>query len=515
MSVYFPQGIIQIRAILEDFGYNSNVRLQKPHVWTVVARRLRINLNNYKEADTFSAEIDYKNFPFDPRIVRSCGVSIYIEDKKQIFDVAGNKALDRIKPGYKNIVFQGFVDSDKIELNQSNRTIRLEGRDFTSLLIDREYFGDPIATTKPLDKIIQDLLNQLTETKTTASEVGLGLTLDNQTGESLPILGGIAGEKEALANVFNGKGKKSYWDVIQDLVSTTGLICYVSLDRLVITKPRNLYDRKKSKVFVYGRNVKSLEYERKLGRQKGFNVQVIGINFGTKELISAKIPEDATEAWAKDIGIKREAIRLPVAKAPAADPNSDPKDPSKGALPKPEPQGAQMTTDKDIAPYLTFRIQNLRNKEHAVEIGEKIFEELGRQQIEGKLSTREMNVYTPETRELFEATRFRIGTPIEIRIDQGDLEGIPNKLLPAARDTQQFDNPQQRDSRKKIISARLRQRGYDYQIADALAEALTLFDTPFYVKEVEFELDQENGFSMNLGFINFIEIPKNLVEGKT
>jgi len=514
MSVYFPQGIIQIRAVLEDFGYNSNARLQEPYVWTVVARRLRVNLNNYKEADTFSAEIDYKNFPFDPRIVRSCGVSIYLEDKRQIFDTGGNNGLDRIKPGYKNIVFQGFADSDKIELTQNNRTIRLEGRDFTSLLIDREYFGDPIVTTKPLDKIIQDLLNQLRETKKDPNDPGLGLLLDNQTGEDLPVLGGVSGQKEALANVFNGKGKKSYWDVIQDLVSTSGLIAYISLDRLVITKPRNLYDRKKSKVFVYGRNVRDLSYERKLGRQKGFNVRVVGVNFETKELISARIPEEATEAWADDIGIKREAIRLPVSKAPTADPDNDPKDPSKGALPKPQPQGGTVTKDKDIAPYMTFRIQNLTNKEQAVAVGEKIFEELGRQQIEGKLETMEMNVYTPETKELFEATRFRIGTPIEIRVDQGDLEGIPDRLLPAARDNNVADNAQQREARRKIIAQRLRQRGYDRQIADALAESLTLFDTPYYVKEVEFQLDQESGFSMSLGFINFIEIPKNLAEGK-
>lgn len=522
MSVYFPQGVVQIRAILEDFGYNSNARLNTPYIWTVVAKRLRVNLNNYKEADTFSCEIDYKNFPFDPRIIRSCGVSIYLENKKEIFDVAGNKALDLIKPGYDNIIFQGFADTDKMELNQSNRTVTLEGRDFTALLIDRPYLGDPIVTTKPLDQTIQDLLNQLTETKTDPTQPGLGLKLDNQTGEILPTLAKLAGATEALAGVYNSKSNKSYWDIIQELIGNTGLICYVSLDRLIITKPRNLYDRKKSKVFVYGRNVKSLEYERKLGRQKGFNVRVVALDFEGKDLLTANIPEEATDAWCKDIGIKKEAIKVPTAKAPAADTNANPNNPNTIDLTKktnshsrPQPQNAQGALEKETAPYMVFRISNIQDKAHLVEIGQKIFEELGRQQIEGKLETREMNIYTPETKDLFQATKFRIGTPIEIRVDQGDLEGIPTLLKPAARNVGDNDTPQQHDVRKKTIAARLKQRGYKDQIADALAEALTLFDTPFYTKDIEMTLDQENGFSMNLGFINFIELPKNLIEGKT
>jgi hypothetical protein len=516
MSIYYPQGIIQLRAVLEDFGYNSNPRLQKPYVWTVVARRLSVSLNNYREADTFTAEIDYKNFPLDPRVIRSLGVSIYLENKGQIFDAGRSNGLDRIKPGYDNIIFQGFADTDKIVLNENNRTISLDGRDFTSLLIDREYLGDPIVTSKPLDQVIQDLLNQLTETKTDASEPGTGLLLDNQTGETLPILADVEGSKDALAGLYNSKGKKSYWDIIQELISNTGLICYVSLDRLVITKPRNLYDRRKSKVFVFGRNVKELEYERKLGRQKGFNVRCIALDFEGKELITANIPEEATEAWAKDIGVKREPIRLPVAKAPQAVPSNDPKNPTNTGTTTPQPQGAQGSTEKDVAPYLTFRITKIKDKDHLVTIGEKIFEEVGRQQIEGKLSTREMKVFSPEVKgedQFFNATKFRIGTPIEIRIDQGDLEGIPSNLRPAARSSKDVDTPQQRDERRKTIAARLRQRGYERQIADALAESLTLFDTPFYVKDVEFTLDQEDGFSMSLGFINFIEIPQNLVEG--
>jgi len=518
MSFYYPQGIIQLNAVLEDFGYNSNPRLQEPYVWNVVARRLTVNLNNYKEADTFSAEIDYKNFPLDPRIIRSLGVSVFLENKRQIFDAGRTNALDLIKPGYDNIIFQGFADTDKLVLNQNNRTVSLDGRDFTSLLIDREYLGDPIVTSKTLDKVIQDLLNQLNETRIDPSKPGLGLLIDNQTGEELPILSDVEGSKDALAGLYNSKGKKTYWDIIQELISNTGLIAYVALNRLVITKPRNLYDRSKSKVFVFGRNVKDLEYERKLGRQKGFNVRCIALDFEEKELITANIPEEATESWAKDIGVKREPIRLPVAKAPQAVPENSANNANTSGATNPQPQGAQGTTEKDTAPYLTFRIAKVKDKAALITIGEKIFEEVGRQQIEGKLTTREMKIFSPEVKgedQLFSATKFRIGTPIEIRIDQGDLEGIPSNLRAAARTSKDVDTPQQKTVRKNTIAARLKQRGYEPQIADALAEALTLFDTPFYVKDVEFTLDQDDGFSMTLGFINFIEIPQNLVEGKT
>lgn len=518
MSIYFPQGLMSLRVILEDFQQSSDARAQKVYNWTVKCRRLRASLNSYKEADTFEADIDYKNFPFDPRIVRACGVSIFMEDNEQLFDLERGRKLDTLVANRDNIIFQGFADTDRIQLSSDSRLVRLEGRDFTSLLIDREYFGDTIDTSQPLDKIIRALLDQLPQTKFDIGQPGQGLIIENQTGEVLPTLADLNGSKDSLAGQKNARKKRSYWDHIQELVENSGLIAYVAIDKLVITKPRNLYNRNEAKIFIYGRNLSSLEFSRKLGRQKGFNVRVVSLNIEKKELVEAKIPEEATEEWCRSIGVKREPILLPVLKAHGS---SSAKSTATGVkeaeannlTPPNNIAGAQTEVENEPAPYFTFRVKDVANKDHLVTIGEKLFEELGRQQIEGKLSTKEMLVAT-KTKAPFNAMKFRVGTPIEVTIDQGDVAGVQaivhEKVIVAPKDAEQAQK--QLESKQKRLAAFLRQRGYDPVIADAMSISLTKFDTPFYTKSVEFTLDQDQGFQMDIDFINFIEVPQNLVE---
>lgn len=521
-SIYYPQGVVSLRVLFEDFSTQS-VRLQQTYSWTVVAKNLKVNLNSYMEADTFSATIDYKNLPFDPRIIRSCGVSIFLENKKQIFDLNAGRGLDAITPSANNIIFQGFADTDKMELSEEDRTVTLEGRDFTALLIDREYLGDPIAVIDRVDVLIQSLINQLPQTKVDPAQPGSGLTVEvvGLTEDEIPRLSQLAPGKGPFDGQINARSKRSYWDMIQQIVNNSGLIAYVSLDRLIITKPRNLYDRKQSKVFVYGKNVKDISFERKIGRQKGFNVRVVSVNTEKKEVLEARIPEEATEEWSRETGVIRQPVTMPVAKAPAI--GNQEQGQTSTALPSflspvAKPSGEPIVEDKkaEPAPYITFKIANVANKDHLVKIGEKIYEELGRQQIEGRLSTLEMKVYTPETGTTFDATKFRVGTPIEIRIDHGDLEGLNALRRPAARNNDKDDPKSMANTRQNIL-AFLKRRGYGQynpKIAEAMADALTQFDTPFFTKAVEFTLDHEQGFSMEIEFINFIEVSKNLVEGK-
>lgn len=517
-SIYYPQGVVSLRVLFEDFSTQS-VRLQETYRWTVVAKNLKVNLNSYMEADTFSATIDYKNLPFDPRIIRSCGVSIFLENKKQIFDLNAGRGLDAITPSKDNVIFQGFADTDKMELNEEDRTVTLEGRDFTALLIDREYLGGPVSLIDRVDIRIQGLLNELPQTKVDPAEPGSGLTVKvvGLTEDEIPRLSNLAPGKGPFDGQMNPRSKRSYWDMIQLIVNNSGLIAYVSLDQLIITKPRNLYDRKQSKVFVYGKNVKDISFERKIGRQKGFNVRVVSINTEKKEVLEARIPEEATEEWSRETGVLRQPVTMPVPKAAGI--GNQEQGQTSTALPSflspvATPSGEPIIEEKkaEPAPYITFKIANVANKDHLVKIGEKIYEELGRQQIEGRLSTMEMKVFTPETNTTFDATKFRVGTPIELRIDHGDLEGLNALRRKAAR-----DNDKALPNERQNILDFLKRRGYGQynpKIAEAMADALTQFDTPFFTKAVEFTLDHEQGFSMELEFINFIEISKTLVEGK-
>ena len=208
---------------------------------------------------------------------------------------------------------------------------------------------------------------------------------------------------------------------------------------------------------------------------KGINIRVLSLNFSQKTVIEARIPKEATEEWAKDIGIPLKEVTIPQLDA----------------------QGKKVEPEK-AAPYLTFKVKNVKTKDELIKIGETIYEEVGRQQIEGTLTTKEMRICDIE-HNIFNSSQMRIGTPIDIDINQGDLKGLPDLQKAGSK-----------GAKKGAIKRFLVQQCYDSKIAEAFAEALVNFDTPFFTQEVEFTLDQESGWKMELKFVNFINLPTSL-----
>jgi hypothetical protein len=459
MSVFFPQAAMTLRVLFEDFGQKDKASLQEIYALPILARNVRVSINDYTQADTFSCEIDYKQFPFDPRCIRACGVTVHMKDMGKVFEADNTET--RIKMSKEDAIFIGFADEETVTFDNDRRTVKMEGRDFTALLIDRKYIGSTIDTSQPLDKLITALLADLKETTE--------ITLDNRVEGTLPTLGLFAEGTATLGKQRNRQLDETYWDIIQDLVGRAGLIAYIELDKLVLSKPRVLYDRKAAKRFVYGRNITDLEFKRQLGRKKNFNVMVRSLNTATKEILSAYIPAEASDEWSKATGVPNKEVHIPAINA----------DGSKGA-------------DKP-APTSVFRVPNVNNKSHLIEIGQKIYEELGRQQIDGSFTTKEMTTLDGVNK-IFDLLKLRCGTPVDIKIDQGDLKGI-----------QQHS---QLGEKTRFLIA----RGYDRRIAAAFAESLSnpRLNGPFYTKSVEFSLDADKGLEIKVDFINFIETPDAL-----
>lgn len=474
MSYYYPQSVLTLRVRWEDFSNGEKI-LNDNYKLTVLAKDVTVQINDYTKADTFSATIDYKAFPFDPRCIRALGVTVHMENKRQTFVSNSNSAdfnnLNLIKPSSENTIFTGFADEQSISFDDTSRTVSFEGRDFTSLLVDAPFSKKTIDLGRPLDTILTELINELETTK--------NLKIDNRTGEDLPNIGSYAPDYNPLGKDRSAKKKENYWDVITELVQLAGLISYIELDELVITKPRNLYADTLPTQLVYGKNLSSLEFKRKLGRQKGVNVNVRSANLQKKEVIQAKIPEEATEEWAKALGIAR----------------------SRQKIQKIDTEGEIKEVD---APFMTFNVANIANVDQLIKIGEGIWEEIGRQQIEGSLATKEMCIeqLDPVSKKLTEINtlKFRNGTPIKVEISADDLDRIAGIEVP--NDIGGIDRKATEAKRERF----LRQRCYEPAVAKAFAKTLGKFDTRFYTKQVEFSMSQDNGFEMRIEFINFVEV---------
>jgi hypothetical protein len=473
-KVYYPQASLLLNILWEDFGDKQSAKLKQVYGLPILARRVSVNINDYTQADTFEAEIDFKNFPFDPRCIRACGVSVFMEDMGELFKTTNN-GLNQIVPSDANKIFIGYADEESISFDDTKRTVRLEGRDQTCLFIDRKYLKGTLPVENTLDVVLQQILDELPENQQ-ASELGK-IKLDNRIEEPLPVLSSFWGEKDKLSGQKNIKRDQTYWDVIQSLVGDAGLIAYIELDKLVLSTPRLLYDKKAAKRFIYGKNIGNLEFKRKLGRRRNFNLIVRSLNLETKEVIAARIPADATEEWSTATGIANTEVKVPEIK-----PDGSPVD------------------EKDAKPatYIAFRVANVTNKDQLVKIGQEVYEEMGRQQIEGSFETNDMDLCVKENGKETQSSilSLRNGTPVSIDIDQGDLEGI---------------------SRIKSVSERvrfLRSRLYDPKIAEVFAETMGRVATPFYTKSVNYSMDAQSGFKCKVDFVNFIEITNKAFGGK-
>jgi hypothetical protein len=472
---YYPQASLVLRILWEDFKLNSDPNLAKEYVLPVLARSVRVHINDYAHADTFDAEIDYKNFPFDPRTIRSVGVSVFMEDMKRVYQ--SNNAIEQIVPSDDNAIFLGFADEESITFNDTKRTVRLEGRDFTSLFLDRKFPRGTVNLEQTVDQVIQSILDELPENRNGR------IRLDNRVSGSLPILSSFYSEKDQLSGKRNVRKEESFWELIQNVSSQAGLIAYMELDKLVLSKPRVLYDKKKTVYMVYGKNLSDLEFKRKIGRRKNFNIVVRSLNLNTKEVIEARIPADATEEWSTATGIPREEVLLK----------------KLGADGKPLEDSVERVNP---APYIAYLVPNAPNKNHLVSIGQEIYEEISRQEIEGSLSTKDMSssYYDAESGKVvsgeFNLLKLKVGTPISIEIEQDDLDKIARMSSVEDRVTY------------------LQQRSYPTKVARVFAETLGRVATPFYTRGVEYSMDAESGFSCKIEFINFIETANKAFSGK-
>ena len=457
MSYWFPQGAATLKVVWEDFGNKVDPLPKQTYTISVVPKRVRVDINSYTEADTFDMDVDYKTFPFDPRGIRSCQVSIHMQNMEKLTGSDGKPVI--IAPSKDNAIFLGFADVSKMNLDETSRTVNLTGRDYTGLYIDQIWPGETVALTLPVDRVIASIIGRLKATG--------DITVDNRTGSPvLPILAAFYPDFGALSGKRNARKKETYWDVIQDICAKAGLISYIELDKLVITKPRTLYNDQATAAMAYGKNLKNLEITRNFGKQKGFNIVVRSIIGKTVETV--EIPKDS-----KTLPGAGDYIRLP----------------------KQTTNGAQIDPNQEeaIAPVIAFSVANVRDRSHLISIGEGIFEEMSRQQLEGRFSTSDMQAPLNSDRPLlgdaqcFDLLKLRNGSPIQISIENSDLKKIQTESSLAEK------------------AQYLAERGYDKNVALILAKTLGKLTTPFYTRAVQFSLDSTSGFNVDVDFVNFID----------
>lgn len=466
MSLYYPQAALVLTIEWENFQKSSTSLTTRTQL-SVYAKEVSVELNNYNEADKFRASLDYKTFPFDPRTIRSMIVFVHMENVKSVFDEQGQRV--EIVPSDDNLVFSGFADESRISLDDTNRTVEIEGRDYTSLFLDeKRKIPEPIDTNKNILELITDLKNEQKATE--------NLVVVNETGETLPKLSAGGPNFDPSTTKKNKKKGENYWEIIQRLAALSAVIVYMRKDQIVIRTPKNLYRERKASMMVYGYNVAKLEFKRKIGRRKAQNVRVYSTHYEQKDKRAVMIPRDATDP---------DFIKKFTA-SPIKTIEYDEKGKKVG---------------EKLGEVINFPIPGMVKRERLIKIGEGIFETVSRQHLEGGLETKDMafterqgvfrgsdlTFTNADSDRVISFSEIGMGSYIQVVLDQQDSERISSLS-------------DINDRTKYLLS-----RGYPIEIADAFANSLSKVKYTFIVKSVAYRITDTDGFSMAIDFINIID----------
>lgn len=477
-----------------------------------------IELNGIRAADTFKMEFPFMDAPFDPRLIRSCGVELYLGVvSKEDFD-AGVQRLERRGNGellsivsderlvqggevttsmgqnfdpsaravdvgasgmrpISNRRLRGFVDSWAVKWSSEGQaTVSVEGRDLTSILIDSiKPSGIQADLTKPLDEMVAEVLATLPAAQGMVVEVRPRGTPPPRLVVPPPRHTRSRRGQGAARKAGKGDEKLSYWDYLTDLCGAFGFVIFMDEETVVIQQPRTIYGTSfprrdndpfrgrqteelgfsEYRRFIYGRNISDLSAERKFAAQKVNTVEVRCYDTQEKVTLSATFP--------------------PLPRVTGTRPGN---------------AGASETVD-------VFRVSGIRDLEVLRRIAQGIYEQQGRNDITFKIETKDLASFGGDNEDP-DLLDLKAGDPIKIRFARQDEFDTVTRI-------------QSLDQEGRVSF--LEELGFSRGLAQKYAQLLDSsgFQDVFRVKDVTLDWSNEEGVSVAIGAINYFTVREEVL----
>lgn len=295
-------------------------------------------INSYRKADELTIQLNWREVPFDSRIVRAILLFHYegtvsadewgdgIEESP--VDPTGRSSL--VKATGNNLRFVGLADIIGDEHGEGDR-ISIKARDLTAVLLDTNVPPKTEVRIQPGDTIAT-VVRRILDTND-AFEIIRGPFL--RTEGPLPALDANlyhrlavppkerhrqdqTGGRPYALRYLPKQGELKYWDLITELCVTHSLRPVIEQDKLILLEPRTLYkttpvdvtqsgvptfpttyrrrigDTSTVRRMVYGLNLHNLQFNRKLGGVRAPAVEIVARNPDAKEaknrLIKVRYP---------------------------------------------------------------------------------------------------------------------------------------------------------------------------------------------------------------------------------
>lgn len=435
--IYYPGCRVALRVNFEE---NPDIY----HLIEAIPEYAKVELNSYQQADEFEIKLDYSIFPVDPRMVKTCGIGIWMNNANNLGQLISNDP--------NTCLITGFVDEFSLDFS-SEQTLVMKGRDFTGILLDNKWFHGNLPLDKQLDDLIKWILSH--------DNAYGAIKVSNRTGTDLPTLSRM---KLRDYEQHTPNDQDSYWDIIYDICLQAGYICYIRLDELIIQRPKNIYSTQKIVNFIYGINLEQLKFKKIFGKMSGLNIEVRCYDTTSRKTLIARYPDPPIEkdqmlVPSKNLRLNNKSVRTTTKK------------------PK--------TKTDESANYeiTTFTVSNIRNLKTLKQIAENIWEQLYRKQIEGELLTMDLQAFDEKSSLL----TIRNGDAVAITLHPEFKRVINNMPF---------------HQRVEFLE----EHSFESNVAKEIASNIEKLDKIFYANKVRYEFDHSQGISIGLDFCNYISV---------
>lgn len=485
---------------------------------TIVTRfapkSVSIKRNDYRTADEATITMSYRDLPLDARVVRAAHVTIVLgvvspEDWER--GMAGGVREDGnpyswpVQTDPNSTTFTGYVDSPEMSLTGDGDEVTLECRDNTALPANTLLAtGTAIDLTLPLDQGVTAFLRQYPAFQTTPPfEVFYGRPGARRTDAPIPANAaptvsaprqrrGGSGQRGGQVQHRSSGTRQTVWDAICDVCNRVGVIPLWILDELWIIDPRVWWsDRAVARRLVYGQWLSEFVVSRHLG------------------LVT--VPTIELRSYDPDIG------RTRWARYPTADGAISAGIMGTGPGATPPPQTPQRVTTPSVSGWNpaeqieTHSVQPVTDLDVLRGMARSFFQQRGRAELEGHIKTDIMQSSSPETSRLSTAASapqpdfadlisLMNGDAIEILI-----AGAPGAPAPSTSGLSAAELAAMEVSRRAAYLVNL---GWSQRAADQFSRAQQALagQTTFRVKEVQLDWDVDEGTTIGVDFLNYIEL---------
>jgi len=445
------------------------------------------------------------------------------------------------------LLLVGVVDEIQTTFNAESATLVLEGRDLRGILLNSPIDVKAVAVvdlTLPIDKLVQAILNThprqeigatgkpyfYVEPSDPAEWPNGQVPAAAVTGDLTRVRLGTSGTNP-MATPQSAPQQTSFWDIITNYCFLVGAIPYFSARTIKVRPAKSIFDLTdvndpnlaspfqggkprtittesgqvatiKWRQLVYGRDIESMTIKRKAGGVQTPAIHVVAIDTSSKQRGLGKLL-DVVYPSPDTIGTNADTQTNSLANLVAASQKNSGKKPvsTPKAMTAAQRTATSVTGKTAELQELYIPVRGVKSKQKLIEIAKNLYEEIGRQEIGGTCTTKDLaslggNNADPDL------LRLRPGDAVQLLVDQRVLSS-KSPLVSVLTDFARM-SPQE-----AVQAVKKRLNTTDDNLARVLvASAQNLvqqFSTFFRVSNVKYAWDSSS-LGISFDFQNYIAV---------